>query len=205
MRALAASDDKRRIVTYVGDWPTYRQNNQRTAATIVAVPKAVMVKWSFKPIQANTPTAPVNAMNTTYFAGSHGIVRALDTATGRLKWTAHTGGDIKYPPTVAGARLYVGSADGWVYCLNVYTGQRLWRFHAAPRETKIPVYGRLSSRWPVTSGVLVENGTAYAAAGIASHDGTHIYALDAKTGKLKWKNNTSGNLMGKGLVAGVSV
>ena len=205
MRALAASDAKRRIVANAGDWPTYRQNNQRTAATIVAVPKAVKVKWSFKPAQANTPTAPVNAMNTTYFAGSHGIVRALDTVTGQLKWTAHTGGGIKYPPTLAGARLYVGSADGWVYCLNAYTGQRLWRFRAAPQETKIPVYGRLSSRWPVTSGVLVENGTAYAAAGIASHDGTHIYALDAKSGKLKWQNNTSGNLMGKGLVAGVSV
>jgi outer membrane protein assembly factor BamB len=205
MRNLAASEAIRRVVTYAGDWPTYRQNNQRTAATIVAVPKAVKVKWSFKPVQANTPTAPVNALGTVYFAGSHGIIRALDAATGKLKWTAHTGGDIKYPPTLDGWRLYAGSADGWVYCFNAYSGERLWRFRAAPVETKIPVYGRLSSRWPVTSGVLVENGTAYAAAGIASHDGTHVYALDAKSGKLKWQNNTSGNLMGAGLVAGVSV
>jgi len=53
--------------------------------------------------------------------------------------------------------------------------------------------------------VLVEKGVAYAAAGIASHDGTHVYALDAKSGNLKWQNNTSGNLLGKGLVVGVSV
>jgi outer membrane protein assembly factor BamB len=187
------------------DWPTYRHNNRRTAATPIAVPKAVKVNWTFKPIQPNTPTAPVNAAGMVFMAGSHGIVRALDAATGRVKWSAHTGGYIKYPPAIDGWRLYVGSADGWAYCFNAYTGERLWRFRAAPVETKIPVYGRLSSRWPVTSGVLVEKGVAYAAAGIASHDGTHVYALDAKSGNLKWQNNTSGNLLGKGLVVGVSV
>ncbi|MEC8929492.1 MAG: PQQ-binding-like beta-propeller repeat protein [Verrucomicrobiota bacterium] len=205
MRDLAASEAKRHTIAYVGDWPTYRQNNRRTAATPVAVPAAVKVAWTFKPLQPHTPTAPVNARGMVYVAGSHGIIRAIDSTTGKPHWTAHTGGDIKYPPTLDGMRLYAGSADGWVYCFNANTGQRLWRFRAAPRETKIPVYGRLSSRWPVTSGVLVENGTAYAAAGIASHDGTHVYALDAKNGKLKWQNNTSGNLMGAGLVAGISV
>jgi outer membrane protein assembly factor BamB len=61
-------------------------------------------------------------------------------------------------------------------------------------ERKIPVYGALSSTWPVASGVLVENGVAYAAAGIAHYDGTHVYALDAATGRLKWQNNTTGSL-----------
>src|SRR5439155_21352506 len=35
---------------------------------------------------------------------------------------------------------------------------------------------------------------AYAAAGIANHDGTHVYALDAVTGKLRWHNSSSGSL-----------
>ena len=187
------------------DWPTYRHNNRRTAATPVAIPKTVKQLWTFKPVQSNTPTAPVNALGTVYFGGSHGIIRALDAATGKLKWTAHTGGGLKYPPTIDGWRLFAGSADGWVYCLSAYTGELLWRFRAAPVATKIPVYGRLASRWPVASGVLVEGGVAYAAAGIASHDGTHVYALDTMTGKLEWQNNTSGNLMGAGLVAGISV
>jgi len=34
----------------------------------------------------------------------------------------------------------------------------------------------------------------YAAAGIAHYDGTHVYALDAVTGKVKWYNDTSGKL-----------
>jgi outer membrane protein assembly factor BamB len=56
------------------------------------------------------------------------------------------------------------------------------------------VYGSLRSTWPVASGVLVDNGVAYAAAGIANHDGTHVFALDAVTGKVRWHNPTSGSL-----------
>ena len=88
----------------------------------------------------------------------------------------------------------VGSGDGWVYALEARTGRLLWRFRAAPAERKIPVYGALLSTWPAASGVLVQDGTAYVAAGIANYDGTHVYALDAATGKIKWQNNTSGHL-----------
>jgi outer membrane protein assembly factor BamB len=56
----------------------------------------------------------------------------------------------------------------------------------------------------VASGVLVEDGVAYAAAGIANYDGTHVYALEAATGKIRWQNNTSGNT-GGGQGAGASV
>ena len=36
--------------------------------------------------------------------------------------------------------------------------------------------------------------TAYFAAGITDYDGTHVYAVDAATGKLRWQNNTAGHL-----------
>ena len=61
------------------------------------------------------------------------------------------------------------------------------------------------STWPAASGVLVDNGIAYVAAGIANYDGTYVYALNAKTGKVKWQNNTSGHLVSEDLVSGVSV
>src|SRR5207244_5017764 len=61
---------------------------------------------------------------------------------------------------------YVGSGDGWIYCLEAATGKTQWRFRAAPVERTMPVYGSLSSTWPVGSGVLVEGGVAFAAAGI---------------------------------------
>ncbi|HPD46169.1 MAG TPA: PQQ-binding-like beta-propeller repeat protein [Anaerohalosphaeraceae bacterium] len=64
----------------------------------------------------------------------------------------------------------------------------------APADRRIPVYGKLMSTWPAASGVLVQDGMAYVAAGIANYDGTHVYALDAATGAIRWQNNTSGHL-----------
>src|SRR5262249_24985613 len=120
-----------------------------------------------------------------------GVVRAVDAQTGKPRWTAYTGGPIKYPPAVWEGRAYVGSGDGWVYCLEAATGRLLWRFRAAPVERFIPVYGSLSSTWPIGSGVLVDRGVVYAAAGISSLDGTHVFALDAVTGKVRWQNHSS--------------
>ena len=56
----------------------------------------------------------------------------------------------------------------------------------------------------MASGVLVEEGVAYAAAGIANYDGTHVYALESATGKIRWQNRTSGDTAG-GQGAGASV
>jgi len=113
---------------------------------------------------------------------------------GRLQWKAYTGGAVRFPPTIWKGRAFVGSGDGWVYAFEAQTGRLIWRFRAAPAERKMPVYGSLLSTWPAASGVLVEDGIAYVAAGIVNYDGTYVYALDATSGRIKWQNNTSGHL-----------
>lgn len=176
------------------DWPTYRGDNTRTGRTQAAVPDEVDLLWESPPKLKAEPTAPVAAGGLVFVGGSDGVVRALDAATGKPRWTAYAGGSVRYPPTIADGRAMVGSDDGWVYTLEATTGRLLWRFRAAPAERKIPVYGALISTWPVASGVLVERGTAYFAAGINDFDGTHVYAVDAATGKIRWQNNTAGHL-----------
>jgi outer membrane protein assembly factor BamB len=189
------------------DWPTYRKDNKCSAVTPHEIPAAVVKKWQYQPPHKIIPTAPTAAGGLIFVSGADGIVRALDSATGKPRWSAYTGGPVKYPPTIWKDFAYTGSGDGWIYCLEAATGKTLWRFRAAPVERMMPVYGSLSSTWPVGSGVLVEDGVAYAAAGIFNYDGTHVYALDAETGKIKWQNNTSGSLPAddKGEGAGVSV
>jgi len=207
-RLQTATGDLQRVAefsTSKRDWPTYRTSNRRTADTSVSVPKQPRPVWTSRPPRTMRQTAPVAAGGLVLFGGADGIVRAIDAASGQPRWTAYTAGPIKYPPTIWQGRVYVGSADGWIYAFEAATGRSLWRFRAAPIERIIPVYGSLSSTWPVASGVLVADGVAYAAAGIASHDGTHVYALDAITGKIKWQNNTSGHLLKKEVFAGVSV
>ena len=128
----------------------------------------------------------------TFAVGPDGAVRA--TADGKAVWTAYTGSGINFAPALWQGRLYVGSNDGRVYALEAKTGRLLWRFRAAPAERWIPVYGKLMSTWPVAGGVVAAGGVVYAAAGIAHYDGTHVYALDAVTGKVKWHNDSSGAL-----------
>jgi outer membrane protein assembly factor BamB len=177
-----------------GDWPTYRADNTRSGRTSVAIRDEVNLVWQADPEVEFEPTAPVAAGGLVLLGGSDGIVRALDGASGKPRWRAYTGGAVMYPPSIAEGRAFVGSGDGWAYSLEAATGRTLWRFRAAPSERRIPVYGALLSTWPVGSGVLVEDGLAYFAAGITDYDGTHLYALDAGTGEAKWQNNTAGHL-----------
>jgi len=181
------------------DWPTFRADNACSATTPVSVGRSVQRLWQFDLGIASRPaaevvTTPVTADGITYVAGCDGVVRALDLATGKLRWKAYTGGAVRVAPTIWQGSVYVGSGDGWVYALDAATGGLRWRFRAAPAERRIPVYGALMSTWPAASGVLVEDGVAYVAAGIANYDGTYVYALDARTGAIRWQNNNSGHL-----------
>ena len=181
------------------DWVTFRADNTGSATSKAEVPDKVTSLWQFKPEAkfapaAPLPTAPVVAGGLVFIGGPDGIVRALDAASGKVSWKAYTGGAIRIPPTIWKGRALVGSGDGYVYSFEAKTGRRLWRFRAAPSQRKIPVYGSLQSTWPVASGVLVEDGVAYVAAGMINYDGTYVYALDAGTGAIKWQNNTSGHL-----------
>ena len=181
------------------DWPTFRADNTGSATTKASVPNKTELLWRFTPETtppppAPLPTAPVAAGGLVFVSGPDGIVRAVDAVTGKLRWKAYTDGAVRIPPTIWKGRALVGSGDGWVYAFEAKTGRLLWRFRPAPVERKIPVYDSLLSTWPAASGVLVEDGIAYVAAGIVNYDGTYVYALDAATGQIKWQNNTSGHL-----------
>ncbi len=181
------------------DWPTFRADNTCSAMTNASIAKEAKLLWQYSPETASTSsfvpvTAPVTAGGLVFTAGPDGIVRALEASSGRLQWKAFTGGAIRISPTIWRGRVFVGSGDGRVYSFEAKTGKLLWRFRAAPVERKVPLYGVISSTWPAASGVLVEDGVAYVAAGIVNYDGTYVYALDAVTGRLKWRNDTSGHL-----------
>jgi outer membrane protein assembly factor BamB len=186
------------------DWPTYRADNTSSAVSAVSVSTRAQRLWQTVPTADLTPTAPTTAGGLVFLSGSDGVVRGLDARSGAALWTAYTGGSVRFPPTIWNGRAFVGAGDGWVYSFEAKTGRQLWRFRAAPMERRIPVYGQLMSTWPAASGVLVQNGVAYVAAGIVNYDGTHVYALDATTGRLKWENHSSGHLDPAAL-AGVSV
>jgi len=183
----------RPLAAHKNDWSVYQGNNRRTSTTALVLPAALKERWKFLAPTAVLPTAPVTAGGMTFIANRSGVLRAFN-ANGEVMWETYTGGAIYFPPAVNEGRVYSGSADGRVYCHEAATGRKLWSYRVAPTERWIAVFGKLISTWPVAGGVLVENGTVYASAGIAHYDGTHVVALDAITGKLKWHNDTSGSL-----------
>ncbi|MFT5526776.1 MAG: outer membrane protein assembly factor BamB, partial [Pirellulaceae bacterium] len=174
-----------------GDWPTYRGNNARTDTMAQAAPEGVQLKWQKQITTDALPTAPVTGGGFVFVADRTGAVRAFDQQ-GKVVWKSVAGGPIYYPPAVANDRVYVGSADGRVYAYEATTGRFLWSYHVAPSARLIPVFDQLISAWPVSGGVVVQGDTVYAAAGLAHYDGTHVVALDARTGSPKAHNDTSG-------------
>lgn len=197
LRFLAGEGDWQSVVPLEvaqGDWPTRGGDPARSTRSAAQVPGEMKARWSFAAPSRAMPTAPVAAGGLVFVADRTGEVRAVDAASGEVKWTAYTGGPVYFPPCVEGGRALVGSADGRVYALEAATGRLLWSFRVAPRQRLIPVYGKLISTWPVAGGVAVRNGVVYAAAGITHYDGTYVAALDAATGKLLWMNDRSGVL-----------
>jgi outer membrane protein assembly factor BamB len=175
------------------DWTTLRGGNDRSSSSTVAV-RGVSPRWKYTPASSLKPVPAVTAGGLAFLAGDDGRILAVNLSNGQAIWEFATSGPIKASPTVWEGRVYVGSGDGYAYCLEAATGELLWRFRAAPIERNIMVFGHLTSTWPVNTGVMIEDGIAYFGAGIIDHDGTYIYAVDAKSGQIKWQNNSSGHL-----------
>ncbi len=193
------------------DWPTFRANRERGNASIAKVAATGAIKWAWQagatvsgtagksatkdPLESNHEPVQVTAAgNLVLVPGCDGSVTAIDLASGAVRWCFNTGGRLYAPPTLAEGRCYIGSGDGCVYCLDAVGGHEIWRYRVAPIDRRIMIYGDLTSTWPITGGVLVQNGVVYAAAGILDVDGSYVVALDARTGEAKWRNDTSGHL-----------
>ncbi len=67
------------------DWPTYRANPSRTAASRAATGGPLSRIWDFAPDNEHRPTAPIAAEGLVFVAGDDGKVRAIDAATGQFE------------------------------------------------------------------------------------------------------------------------
>ena len=198
---LAAAGDPSAVASrfrgYPGDWPTYLHDSRGAASARSACRSRWRGDGSIRCRARSAPPPRSSPADWCLWATTAARFARWMPRTARSAGRRYTGGAIFFPPAIWQGRLYAGSADGRVYAYEAATGRLLWSFRAAPADRWIPVYGRLMSTWPVAGGVVAEEGVVYAAAGIAHYDGTYVYALDAVTGRVKWCNDTSGNLSEK--------
>jgi outer membrane protein assembly factor BamB len=199
------------------DWPTYARDASRSCRTPEKMALPLTESWVWRPQFPPAPawgdpkSGPVEGIlelrrvhfddafqvavsdRTLYFGSSsdHKIY-ALDATTGRVRWTKITGGPVRLAPSVSDGRVYAGSDDGYVYCLNAADGNTVWQRRAAPDDRRVLGHGRLISLWPVRTGVLIDDGVAYFGAGIFPAEGVFFFAVDAATGRELWRNDSAG-------------
>jgi outer membrane protein assembly factor BamB len=143
-------------------------------------------------------------------------VYCLSADTGEIRWSFLTGAPIRFAPQVYEGRLYVASDDGVLYCLNAANGKPIWKFVAGPEGAKRSMLlgnGRMVSRWPLRTGLVVDNGVVYFTAGVwGMVDATQkqkkgigdpkcFYALSARDGTVVWKRERRGGSPLQGCMA----
>jgi outer membrane protein assembly factor BamB len=193
-----------------GDWPMYRHDMQRTAATAVSVPDELGILWRTAALLPPSPvlaksqfladqllnvaahdslTGPTVSSGKVFVSlAQAGQVVALDEKTGKTLWTFHAAARVDAPPTMYKGLCLFGCSDGWVYCLRADDGRLLWRTRVAPAERRMIAYGQIESVWPVVGGVVVAGDTAYALAGRTTEadGGLYVLAMNPATGAPVW-------------------
>ncbi|MBM3878561.1 MAG: hypothetical protein FJ387_02420 [Verrucomicrobia bacterium] len=86
--------------------------------------------------------------------------------------------------------MLFGSDDGYAYCLKARTGELIWRRRGGPTAERLLGNGRMISRWPLRTGVLVADEVAYFAAGIFPHEEVYLLAVRAADGEVLWRSDT---------------
>ena len=187
---------------YAADWPMWRYDAARSAASPDGIATNLTLLWSRKlapPRQAwplevhqrlnfDASYEPV-VMGQLLFLGSQndGSVTAYDTTTGEERWKFYTEGPVRCASACWRGKVYTGSDDGYLYCLDAQTGKVVWKFRGAPsdRPDKRQLgNGHLVSFWPVRGGPVVADGVVYFGAGIWPTFGVFLHALEAETGKV---------------------
>jgi len=196
------------IPALADDWPMWRFDAGRTAASAEKLPSELHLQWErrYSPrVQVwddplNHDLMPYDKLFEPIVMGGHMFiafndmdkVAALDLDTGRELWSFFAGGPVRMPPVAWRDKVYVTSDDGFLYCLNAKDGAVAWSFRGAPSDRKALGNGRLVSAWPARGGPVIRDGQVYFAASIWPFMGTFLYALDAETGKVSWVNDGTG-------------
>lgn len=192
-----------------GDWPQFRYDAGRTAASPDELPSTLQLRWTHT-LPAPKPAFP-NEVRLAYDAAYEPVVlgrtmyvpsmvndsvTALGTETGTQRWRFITGGPVRFAPVAAAGKVYFVSDDGYLYCLND-DGSLRWKFRGLPedrKDRKVLGHGRLVSLFPARGGPVLADGVVYFAAGLWPTEGVFVHALDAESGKPVWSNSAGNHI-----------
>ncbi len=197
------------------DWPSYRNGPARVGSTSAELLPEATARWVYRApapprmawssaegrvienhlighlVKYDDAIHPVVAGQHAYIGSSvdHHL-HCFNIATGQEVWSFASGGPIRLAPSVDQGRVYFGSDDGYAYCLSAQDGSLIWKHLAGPTDSEwLLARGEMISRWPVRTGVLVDQGVAFFGAGIFPHEDVFLYAVNAADGTLIWQQD----------------
>jgi len=202
------------LSAHAADWPMWRHDAGNTGVTPEALPADLHVQW-VRELPAPRPAWPRTQWDLHFDFSYEPVVMgkmllvpsmvsdsvtAYDTDTGAEKWRFYADGPVRFAPVAANGRIWFGSDDGYLYCLNAKDGSLLWKVRGGPDERNVIGNGRLIGMWPIRGAPVLYDGPStssgqariYFAAGIWPFMGIFIHAVDAETGKVVWTNSGTG-------------
>ena len=188
-------------VVKVGNWGM-NLSNQRFVNDARINAKNVgnlTLKWAFAfPEATRARSQPTVAGNTLFTASQHGIIYALDTKTGCIRWTFQAEDEIRSAISIGtdkngnANRLYFGDFKANVYALDMQTRKLLWKkkidSHEVATITGSLVLHQNRLYIPVSSTEVI---SAYNPKYQCCTFRGSVVALDAEDGSQIWKNYTT--------------
>ncbi|MFN3980422.1 MAG: PQQ-binding-like beta-propeller repeat protein, partial [Caldilinea sp.] len=162
-------------------WPMLAANPERTSWTPEEVRGNLSVEW-YLPFEPYIPykVQPIAANGRIYVSTARGLY-SIDAANGNLDWVYGTEMPLGHSPTIATVNgrsvAYVGGYDRKIHAIDAITGEPL------------PGYTAYIAGAGFETNPLVIGDTIYS----GNRDG-FFYALDARTGNLKWRYRTDDSI-----------
>jgi outer membrane protein assembly factor BamB len=170
----------------------FRGGATHTGAYVGGGSTIVGMRWRFL-TNGDVISSPTIVGGVGYVGSGDGNLYALDLAKGAKLWSANLGGSIASSPAVANGLVFVGTYDGRFFAVDAHSGVVRWTLSTGPL---VPFPWGHESGDRYTSSPTVLDGTVVFGAG----DG-YVYAVDAASGKSRWRAKTSGRVRGSPAVA----
>lgn len=193
-----------------GDWPMWRADARHTAACAERLADELHLQWvrELPPTLLAWPNEPRLHFDAAYepvVAGelllvsspNEGSLTAYHTRSGQPRWTFLAEGPVRFAPVVWNDKVFVGSDDGFLSCLNLSDGKLRSQVRGAPDDWPPRRHlgnARLVSFWPVRGGPVVADGTVYFGAGLWPTMGVFVVAVDAASERVVWRNDQLGHI-----------
>ncbi|MBI2919812.1 MAG: PQQ-binding-like beta-propeller repeat protein [Planctomycetes bacterium] len=181
-------------------------------------------RWESEGSSKFVRSRPWCSKDRAYFGAGDHKLHSVDLATGKEKWAFQTGGPVSGAISIWNSMLVAGSEDGHLYLIGL-DGEMKWKYKTDKGITggacisgDVAYFGSTGALHAVdlalrkeawTGPFLIAKDKAIRGTPVAGDDAVYfgaedgvLYALEAKSGELRWKYVTDGPILGSPALAG---